>query len=71
MLRSTDDYLRTKLSAEVSSEHWRLAAFVSNPFNYNGDTFAYGNPFSFSRTGVRQVTPQRPRSFGVRLGAAF
>jgi len=68
----TDDYLRTKLSAEIASEHWRLTAFVSNPFNYNGDTFAYGNPFSFSLNGgVRQATPQRPRSFGVRLAAAF
>ncbi|TAJ70660.1 MAG: TonB-dependent receptor [Phenylobacterium sp.] len=65
----TDDYLRAKLSAEIASDHWRLTAFVTNPLNYEGDTFAYGNPFSFGR--VRQVTPQRPRTFGLRLGAAF
>jgi len=67
----TDDYLRTKLSAEVANDHWRLTAFVSNPFDYNGDTFAYGNPFSFSQEGVRQATPQRPRTVGLRLAAAF
>lgn len=67
----TDGYLRAKLSAEVANDHWRLAVFVNNPFDDEGDTFAYGNPFSFSRAGVRQATPQRPRTVGVRLGATF
>ena len=39
---------------------------LSEPF-----AFAYGNPFSFSNAGVRQATPQRPRTLGVRLGATF
>ena len=64
-------YLRAKLSAEVAAGAWRLSAFVANPFDDDGDTFAYGNPFSFSRGKVRQSTPQRPRTVGVRLGAAF
>jgi iron complex outermembrane receptor protein len=62
-------YLRANLSAEVASDTWRLTAFVTNPFDDAGDTFAYGNPFSFGE--VRQVTPQRPRTVGVRLAAAF
>lgn len=62
-------YLRARVSAELVSETWRFSAFVSNPFNDAGDTFAYGNPFSFGQ--VRQSTPQRPRTVGVRLAAAF
>jgi iron complex outermembrane recepter protein len=62
-------YVRARLSAEVASDHWRVTAFISNPFDDAGDTFAYGNPFSFGL--VRQVTPQRPRTVGVRLAAAF
>ena len=68
----TDDYLRTELAAEVASEHWRATAFVANLFDYDSDTFAYGNPFSFSgRDSVRQATPQRPRTIGLRLAATF
>lgn len=67
----SDGFLRAKIAAEIASGHWRLAAYVNNPFDDNGDTFAYGNPFSFSRPGVRQATPQRPRTVGLRLGATF
>jgi outer membrane receptor protein involved in Fe transport len=67
--RQMDNYWRTGLSAELVSDHWRLMAYITNPFSESGDTFAYGNPFSFGQ--VRQVTPQRPRTVGVRLGAAF
>ncbi len=62
-------YLRARLSAEIAADAWRATAFVSNPFNDTGDTFAYGNPFSFGQ--LRQATPQRPRTFGVRLAANF
>lgn len=67
--RSMGQYLRARLAAEVGSDAWRVTAFVTNPFNDAGDTFAYGNPFSFG--AVRQVTPQRPRTVGVRFAAAF
>lgn len=62
-------YLRARLSAELANDTWRLSAYVSNPLNDSSDTFAYGNPFSFGQ--VRQLTPQRPRTFGARLAAAF
>jgi len=64
-------YLRAQLAAEVAADTWRVSAYVTNPFNDQGDTFAYGNPFSFSREGVRQATPQRPRTVGLRLSAGF
>ncbi|MBL8554986.1 MAG: TonB-dependent receptor [Phenylobacterium sp.] len=75
----TDHYLRTELSAEISADRWRITAFVANPLNDDGDTFSYGNPFNFADNpetldvveAVRQATPQRPRTFGVRLAAAF
>lgn len=67
----SENYLRAKLAAEVLTDHWRVTAFVANPLNYDSDTFAYGNPFSFTGLGVRQATPQRPRTVGLRLAATF
>ena len=62
-------YVAGKVWAQYSTPTWRLAVFVSNPTNSEGDTFAYGNPFSFGQ--VRQVTPQRPRTATVELAAGF
>lgn len=69
--RSTDDYIQARLAAELERGDWRVMAFVTNPINDAADTFAYGNPFSFTDVNIRQVTPQRPRTFGLRLAAAF
>lgn len=62
-------YYTGKLSAQVMTDRWRAALFVSNPWNSSSDTFAYGNPFSFGQ--VRQVTPQRPRTWSFSLTANF
>jgi outer membrane receptor protein involved in Fe transport len=62
-------YFTGKLSAQIKTPRWRLAAFIENPTNSQGDTFAYGNPFTFGQ--VRQVTPQRPRTLSLALTAAF
>jgi outer membrane receptor protein involved in Fe transport len=62
-------YVAGKVWAQYSTPVWRVAAFVSNPINSEGDTFAYGNPFSFGQ--VRQVTPQRPRTVTVELATGF
>ena len=70
-LSRMDNYFRARLSAELAKGPWSLTAFVTNPLDSSSDTFAYGNPFSFSEQGVRQATPQRPRTVGLRLGAAF
>lgn len=62
-------YASTKLSAQVAGRGWSATAFIANPADYRGDTFAYGNPFTFG--SVRQSTPQRPRTFGLRLTASY
>ncbi len=63
------DYVRARLSAQLAGPRWRAELYVTNPADDSGDTFAYGNPFSFGQ--VRQVTPQRPRTLGLSLAASF
>jgi iron complex outermembrane receptor protein len=63
------EYARTKLSAQLAGRDWSATLFMTNPTNAYGDTFAYGNPFTFG--SVRQSTPQRPRTVGLRLAANY
>ncbi|MGZ6039924.1 MAG: TonB-dependent receptor [Phenylobacterium sp.] len=65
----TDPVVDAELLAELAAKRWSASVFVNNPANTAGNTFAYGNPFTFGQ--VRQVTPQRPRTVGVRLAGAF
>ena len=67
--RRTDPVIESELLAELARGRLSGGVFVSNPTNASGNTFAYGNPFTFGQ--VRQVTPQRPRTVGVRLAASF
>ena len=62
-------YVRAKLSVGLRGRRSDVEVFLTNPANAFSDTFAYGNPFSFSQG--RQVTPQRPRTVGVTLSTAF
>jgi outer membrane receptor protein involved in Fe transport len=62
-------YARTKLSAELSNRNFGVQAFVLNPLNAYSDTFAFGNPFNAGL--IRQVTPQRPITFGLTLSAGL
>jgi len=66
---SMGGYVDGKLSASLRSDSWRITALLSNPANVSGDTFSFGNPFSFGQ--VRQVTPLRPRTFSLSLSAGF
>jgi outer membrane receptor protein involved in Fe transport len=68
-IKRTGAFVEARLSAEITTQRWSAGVFVTNPTNDQGDTFAYGNPFSFGE--VRQITPQRPRTIGLRLAAAF
>ena len=65
----TDAVVDSQLLADLVSRRWSVGAYVDNPADRSGNTFAYGNPFTFGQ--VRQVTPQRPRTIGVRLAATF
>jgi outer membrane receptor protein involved in Fe transport len=62
-------YVRTKLVAEVRRHWYGAQIFITNPTNAFSDTFAFGNPFN--PTQVQQVTPQRPRTFGVTVFATY
>jgi outer membrane receptor protein involved in Fe transport len=65
----TDTVLNAELLAELVARRWSAGLFVTNPADSSGNTFAYGNPFTFGQ--VHQVTPQRPRTIGFRLAAGF
>jgi len=65
----TDPVVDAEVMAEIVTRRWNAGLFVTNPADSSGNTFAYGNPFTFGQ--VRQVTPQRPRTVGLRLAAAF
>jgi outer membrane receptor protein involved in Fe transport len=62
-------YVRTKLLAEVRKNDLGAQVFITNPTNAFSDTFAFGNPFNPTQT--QQITPQRPRTFGVSLFATY
>ena len=73
---SMDRYGKTKLTAQIAGERWSAMLYVTNPANDAGNTFAYGNPFTFGQAlqGLsveRPSTPQRPRTIGIRLAATY
>jgi outer membrane receptor protein involved in Fe transport len=59
------NYVTARLAAGIETGAWRLTAYVDNPANAEGDTFAFGDPFTQGR--VRQSTPLRPRTVGLTL----
>jgi len=67
--RRMGDYTITRLTTGLDAGAWRLSAFVDNPFDVTGDTFAYGNPFTLRRS--HQITPLRPRTAGLQLMRSF
>ena len=66
---SMGDYWSSKLNIGLLWRNLRLSAFLSNPANVTGNTFAFGDPFSIR--SERQTTPLRPRTFGLGLRADF
>jgi outer membrane receptor protein involved in Fe transport len=67
----TDPVWDAALMADVVATHWSAGLFITNPADSAGNTFAYGNPFTFIDPNARQVTPQRPRTVGLRLATTF
>lgn len=63
------DYGHGRIAATLSGERWQAQAYVANVTDEEGNTFAYGNPFS--RTRARQATPLPPRAFGLALRRSF
>lgn len=69
LARGMGGYTKARFAAEFFRPAWSAQVYVTNPFNSTSDTFAFGNPFTFGQ--VRQTTPQRPRTLGIALAAAF
>jgi outer membrane receptor protein involved in Fe transport len=63
------NYVTARLAAGFETSRWRVTAFVENPANAEGDTFAFGDPFTQGRVG--QSTPLRPRTVGVTLATGL
>lgn len=69
LARSQGGYWTTGAGLTVGFADWRAALTVSNLFDRRGDSFGFGNPFSFRQ--IDQHTPIRPRSFALRLERDF
>lgn len=54
-----------RLATTLSSPAWQISLAAENVFDTQGDTFAYGNPFTL-RT-VPQSTPLRPRTVSLTI----
>ena len=59
----TSEYQVFNARAGVIHQGWKMSIYVDNIFNTASNTYAFGNPFSFSR--IAQVTPLRPRTIGL------
>jgi outer membrane receptor protein involved in Fe transport len=66
---SMGGYGQGRAALTVSGGAWQAEAFVRDLFNADGDTFAFGNPFSQSRS--QQATPLPPRTFGLAIRRSF
>lgn len=63
------DYGLGRVAARVRDADWQVEAYVENVVDERGNTFAYGNPFSRSRSA--QATPLPPRTYGLALRRRF
>ncbi len=63
------DYSTARLSGAVLHDRWTATAFLAAPLGGRGDTFGYGDPFSFR--SIAQSTPARPVTVGLDLGVRF
>ncbi len=55
--------------AIFTNDKWRVEGFMSNILDDKSNTFAFGNPFTFRLQN--HVTPQRPRTAGMRVRRQF
>ena len=62
-------YWLDQLGAQLIGGRWTASVFVINPTGERGNTFSYGNPFSFRQ--ISEATPQRPRTLRLTVAGAF
>lgn len=63
------DYHKAGLRAGVEGDSWSALLYVDNVLNEKGNTFSFGNGFSFQNSS--QFTPLRPRAFGLSVSRTF
>ncbi len=54
-----------RFSAQLEARDWTLGLDLRTPLSGLGDTFAYGNPFTFR--DFAQTTPQRPATVTLKI----
>ena len=55
--------------ASIANDIWQFETFVTNIIDDKSNTFAFGNPFTFRLQ--KHITPQRPRTIGIRVRRQF
>ncbi len=55
--------------ASIANDIWQVEGFINNILDDKSNTFAFGNPFTFRLQ--KHVTPQRPRTIGLRVRRQF
>jgi outer membrane receptor protein involved in Fe transport len=63
------DYIVVDSGVSLTRGTWKASVGITNIANGHGDSFSFGNPFTF-RT-VDQQTPIRPRTASVRIERRF
>ena len=66
---SMGNYTEARATVAYSAGPWRFGASVENLFDDDGNTFAYGNPFTLRAS--KQATPLRPRTLQVTISRRF
>lgn len=59
----------TEIRAALAADQWQITLFADNVFDATGNTYAFGNGFSFQAAG--QSTPIRPQTLGVEISRQF
>jgi iron complex outermembrane receptor protein len=63
------NYVTGRVATTLSNDHWRVTFAVDNPADAQGNTFAYGNPFTVRFRS--QVTPLRPRTLTLGVAVSY
>jgi outer membrane receptor protein involved in Fe transport len=67
--RKMGNYATVATSASFTHDKWTLSGRIDNLLDIEGDTFAFGNPFSIA--SGQQYTPLRPRTFTLSLARSW
>jgi outer membrane receptor protein involved in Fe transport len=63
------NYVTGRAAVSLVDNRWRFTLAVENPADIQGNTFAYGNPFSIRLKN--QITPLQPRTIWIGAEASF